>query len=166
MVRQRLAAYKTYVREKFEAAVSEDHPATDIALSFSGGLFVAALPNFGLALVLFGLLARYVDRVSSLALLAVLVVMNPPVKWAIYVAGLWVGSRLLGPVPGLSMSEFSVSQLSVSMGPELFVRLFVGTTCIAALAALVSYIGALRFIREFRQREIELAEQLPEVFTE
>lgn len=166
MVRQRLVAYRRYVRAKFEAAVSEDHPATDIALSFSGGLFIAALPNFGLALVLFAAAARYVDRVSNLALLAVLVVMNPPVKWTIYVAGLWLGSRLFGPVDGLSVLDLSLASLSPSTGPELFVRLFVGTTCIAAIMAVVSYFAALRFIREFRQREIELADQLPDVLSE
>jgi len=112
VVRQRFAAYRGYVREQLESAFGEDHPATDIALSFSLGLFVAALPNFGIALVLFAALIRYVDRVSSLALLVVLVIMNPPVKWAIYAVGFWLGSRLLGPVPGSLGGGVFVSRIS------------------------------------------------------
>jgi len=162
VVRHRLSAYRAFVREKLEAAFGEDHPATDIALSFSLGLFVAALPNFGIALVLFAAVIRYVDRVSSLALLAVVVMMNPPVKWVIYVAGFWLGSRLLGPVPGVSITEFSIADLSLSVGPEVFVRVFLGSLCLAALIAVVSYVAAMRFIRELRQREIELVDTLPD----
>jgi len=166
VVSQRLSAYRAYVREQLEAAFGEDHPATDIALSFSLGLFVAALPNFGLALVLFAALIRYVDRVSSLALLVVLVIMNPPVKWVIYAASFWLGSRLLGPVPGISVAEFSIADLSLSVGPEVFVRVFLGSFCIAAVIAAVSYVAAMRFIRELRQREIELVDQLPDLTSE
>ncbi|MFD1641075.1 DUF2062 domain-containing protein [Halohasta litorea] len=165
-MRQRLVTYRGYVREQLEAAFGEDHPATDIALSFSLGLFVAALPNFGIALVLFAALIRYVDRVSSLALLAVLVIMNPPVKWAIYAAGFWLGSRLLGPVPGISVTEFSIADLSLSVGPEVFIRVFVGSFCLAAVIAVVSYVAAIRFIKELRQREIELVDKLPETFSD
>ena len=166
MVSQRLSAYRTYVRERLEAAFGEDHPPTDIALSFSAGLFVAALPNFGLALVLFAVVIRFVDRVSSLALLSVVVIMNPVVKWAIYAAGFWLGSRLLGPVPGISVAEFSVADLSLSVGPEVFLRVFLGSLCLAAVIAVVSYVAALRFIRELRQREIELVDTLPDSFSD
>lgn len=166
VVRQQLATYRRYVREQLETAFSEDHPATDIALSFSLGLFVAALPNFGIALVLFAALSRYVDRVSSLALLAVLVIMNPPVKWAIYAAGFWLGSWLLGPVAGLSMGAFSIADLSLSVGPEVFVRVLLGSVCIAVGIAVMSYFAALRFIRELRQRDIELVDQLPDTLSE
>jgi hypothetical protein len=40
---------------------------------------------------------------------------------------------------------------------------FLGSFCIAAAIALVSYVAALRFIRELRQREIELVDQLPDL---
>jgi len=166
VVSQRLSAYRTYVRERLEAAFGEDHPPTDIALSFSAGLFVAALPNFGLALVLFAVVIRFVDRVSSLALLSVVVIMNPVVKWAIYAAGFWLGSRFLGPVPGISVAEFSVADLSLSVGPEVFLRVFLGSFCLAAVIAVVSYVAALRFIRELRQREIELVDTLPDSFSD
>jgi uncharacterized protein (DUF2062 family) len=158
----RLSTYRAQVRETFEAAFGADHPPKDTALSFAFALFIAGLPNFGLALVLFAVLARYVDRVSGLALVAAIVVMNPPVKWAIYAGGFWLGSRLLGPVPGVSVTEFSLADLSLSTGPELFGRVFLGSFIIAAICAVVGYVVALRFIHLLRQREIDLADKLPD----
>ena len=166
MGRHRLSAYRQYVREQLEAAFSEDHPPTDIASTFSFGLFVAAIPNFGLTLVLFAALARYVDRVSNLALLSVIVIMNPPVKWAIYAAGFWLGTRLLGPVAGVSVTEFSVADLSLSVGPDVLVRVFVGSVVISGVVGLAGYVLALRFIAELNRREVDVVDQLPDVLSE
>lgn len=161
MVSQRLSAYWARIREGLEAAFSEDHPPGDVATTFSVGVFVAALPNFGVALVLFAALARYVDRVSNLALVAAVLVMNPPVKWAVYVASFWIGSRILGPIPGVSATE-----LSLSAGPAVFVRVFVGSVVVAAVAAVVGYVLALRFIRELRRRDLDVTETLPDAIVE
>lgn len=164
--RSRISTYRRRIREGLEAAFDEELPPTDVASSFSFGLFVAALPNFGLALVLFALLARYIERVSKLALLAAILVMNPPVKWGIYLAGLWLGLHLLGPVPGVSVSSFSVSTLSLSAGPDVFLRVFVGSLVISTAAAVIGYAIALRFIRKLRERDAQLSETLSEVFHE
>ena len=166
MVSHRLSAYRRYVRERLEAAFSEDHPPTDIAAAFSFGLFVAAIPNFGLTLVLFAALARYVDRVSNLVLVSVVVIMNPPVKWGIYAAGFWLGVRLLGPVPGVSVAEFSVADLSLSVGPEMLIRVMLGSVIISAVIGFVGYFGALRFIAELRQREVDVVDHLPELLSD
>jgi membrane protein implicated in regulation of membrane protease activity len=53
MLRQRLSTYRSLLREKLEAAFNEDLPPHEIAATFGFGVFVASLPNFGLALVLF-----------------------------------------------------------------------------------------------------------------
>lgn len=161
MERHRLSAYRERVRDGLEAAFSEELPPKDVASSFAFGVFVAALPNFGTALVLFALLARYVDRVSKLALLAAILVMNPPVKWGVYAAGFWLGVRFLGPVPGVSISD-----LSLSAGPEVFLRVFVGSLVIAAIVAVISYAVAVRFVRELRERDAQLSETLAEVLHE
>lgn len=166
MSRHRLSAYRERVREGLEAAFSEELPPKDVASSFSFGVFVAALPNFGIALVLFALLARYVDRVSKLALLAAILVMNPPVKWAVYAASLWLGLQLLGPVPGVSASTLSISTISLSAGPEVLLRVFVGSLVISAAAAAIGYVVALRFIRELRQRDVQVTETLSDVIHE
>ena len=157
MSRQRLVTYRAAIAERLEAAFSDDHPPKDVALTFGFGTFLAALPNFGLALVIFALLGRYADRVSNLALVAVLVVLNPPVKWAIYAAGFWLGSRLLGPVPG-----GLAAALSPSTGPEVFLRLVVGTAIVAAGCAVAGYLAARRFIRELDRRELTLGDGLVE----
>ncbi|MFQ3319530.1 MAG: hypothetical protein ACI8UR_000031 [Natronomonas sp.] len=158
MVRQRLAAYRAHVRQKLKAAFNDDVPPKDTASSFSFGLFLAALPNFGIALVVFAALAYFADRVSKLALVAAVVVMNPPAKWAVYVASFWLGSKLFGPVEGAS-----VSTLSLSLGQDVLFRLFVGNVIIAIVLGLIGYVAALRFIRELRERDIDVVEKLPVV---
>ena len=160
-VRRRLSAYRARARERLEEAFSEDLPPRDVAATFSVGLFVAALPNFGLALVCFALAAHYLERVSNLALVAVLLVMNPPVKWVSYGLGFWVGSRLLGPVPAAAGGG-----LSLALGPPAFLRLLVGTAVVAAVVAIAGHLAALRFVRELRRRDLELAEEVTDVLAE
>lgn len=155
MLGQRLSTYRTLLREKLEAAFSEDLPPHDIAATFGFGVFVASLPNFGLALVLFALLAYYVERVSDLALVASVVVVNPPVKWGIYAVSFWLGNRLLGPT-----SDATVSNLSLSVGPSVLLRLFVGNLLVSVALGVGGYAVALRSIRALRRRDIEIAERL------
>lgn len=149
------------MRGRLAEAFSEDRPPRDVAATFSTGLFVSALPNFGLALVCFALAARYLDRVSNLALVAVLLVMTPPVKWVIYGVGFWLGSRLLGPIPGDIGGE-----LSLAVGPAVFLRLLVGTAVVAVLVAVAGYLAALRFVRELRRRDLELADEIADAVAE
>ena len=159
MPRRRLSAYRSLVGRKLTAAFEEELPPRDVAATFALGLFVASLPNFGTALALFAALAYYVERVSKLALVAAVVVMNPPVKWAIYLASLWLGNRLLGPIPGATVTEFSLSQLAV-LGPGVLVRLLVGNLLISAVVAVAGYLLALRSFRELRRRDVDLAERV------
>lgn len=160
MVGGRASAYRQRVADGLEAAFSEDLPPRNIASSFSFGVFVAALPNFGVALVVFAALAYFVDRVSKLALVAAVLVMNPLAKWAVYAASFWLGSRILGPVEGASVSSLSLSSLSFSVGQDVLLRLVVGNVVIAATVAFVGYFVALRFIRELEARDIEVVETL------
>ena len=160
MPARRLREYRNLVGEKLTAAFAEDLPPRDVAGTFAFGVFVASLPNLGTALLLFAALAYYVDRVSKLALVAAVVVMNPPVKWAVYLASLWVGNRLLGPAQGATLSEFSVAQLW-SVGPQVLVRLVAGNLVVSTLLAVVGFVLALRFVRELRERDIAVVERLP-----
>lgn len=153
MPRRRLSQYRTLIGEKLGAAFREDLPPRDVAGTFAFGLFVASLPNLGTALVLFAALAYYLERVSKLALVAAVVVMNPPVKWGTYLVSLWVGNRLLGPAPGATLSEFSLSQLT-AVGPAVLLRLVVGNLLVSAALAAVGYALALRFVRELRERDV------------
>jgi uncharacterized protein (DUF2062 family) len=161
MIQGRLSAYRSHVRSELERAFSEELPPHDVATSFSVGVFVSALPNLGIALVLFVALAYTFERVSKLALFASVIVMNPPVKWAIYAVSFWLGSRILGPSESASLSE-----LSLSVGPEVLLRLLVGNLIIAVVIAVVGYVLALRLTRELRRRDIEVVERIVEPFTE
>lgn len=156
MIGARLSAYRDRVREALEAAFSENLPPTDVAASFAFGVGVAALPNFGLALVAFAALAYHVERVSNLALLAAGVVMNL-VKGAVFAASIWLGSLILGPAPGAASSA-----LSPSVGPAVLLRLFVGNVLIAAVVSVAGYVAALRFVRELRRRDAEPVDALPD----
>lgn len=144
------------VVDALERAFAEDRPPQEVATSFSVGLFLAGLPNFGLALVAFAAMASLADRVSKLALIAAVVVMNPVVKWAIYVGGFWLGARLLGPVPA-----GSGPLLSLSAGRPVLLRLLVGNVVIAGACSAIGYVAALRFVRELERREIDLGEVVP-----
>jgi hypothetical protein len=161
MTNGRLAAYRKRVSAELERAFSEELPPHDVATSFSVGVFVSALPNFGVALALFVALAYAFERVSKLALFASVVVMNPPVKWAIYAASFWLGSQILGPVEGASISE-----LSFSVGPAVLLRLLVGNLVIASVVAVVGYALALRLTRELRRRNIDVVDHITEPFSE
>ena len=164
MPRRRLSAYRSRLAERLAAAFREDRPPRDVAATFGFGVFVASLPNFGVALALFAALGYWVERVSGLALVAAVVVMNPPVKWAVYLVSLWVGNRLLGP------TEATVSGLSVSttasVGPSVLLRLFVGNLLVSALLGVAGYLLALRFVRELRRRDAELGDRLAESLPE
>lgn len=141
------------MRGSLAAAFDEDRPPREVASSFSAGLFLAALPNFGLALVVFAALAYLHERVSKLALVAAVVVMNPVVKWGVYVVAFWLGSQVLGPVPA-----DAGSLLSLSAGRPVIVRLLLGNVLIAGVVSAGGYVAALRFARALEHRDLDVGE--------
>lgn len=156
MFRERLSSYRIRVRSELDAAFAEEHPPHDVATSFAIGVFVTTLPTLGAGLLLFVAIAYLFDRISKLALFASVVVLNPVVKWGVYAVSFWLGTRLLGPVSGVTVSE-----VSFSAGPEIAVRLLVGNLILAVVFTVVGYVVVLRLVREFRRRDIDVAEQLP-----
>jgi uncharacterized protein (DUF2062 family) len=126
-------------RDGLERAVVADHTPDQIAASFAFGAFVVALPTAGTALALFALAGYLVERVSKLALVATLVVFNPPVKWAVYGVSYWVGVQLLGPVPGVSASPAVVRNVSLSAGSAVLARQLLGNLLVATVLAVVGF---------------------------
>ncbi|MCQ4332745.1 DUF2062 domain-containing protein [Natronomonas sp. F2-12] len=161
MVPGRLIAYRDRVRSTLETAFETEHSPHDVAASFAAGVFITALPTLGTGLLVFVLLAAISDRVCKLALLASVVVLNPAVKWGVYAASFWLGNRILGPVPGISLSG-----VSLSAGPDIVARLLVGNLVIAVVFTVVGYAVVLRLVLAFRRRELELGDALPEVGSE
>lgn len=157
MSRRRVAAYRNRIREEFERAFREDRTPHEIAASFAFGSFVTMLPTLGTGLLLFVVVVAVVTRVSKIALLTPVLIFNPAVKWGVYGTSFWLGTVLLGPV-----TDESVLDLSLSAGPEVLVRLFVGNLLLAVAVALVSYVIVLRLAREYRRRSVEVADLVPE----
>lgn len=161
MLREKLSSYRAGVVAEFEAISAEGHPPHDIAASFAVGVFITTLPTLGAGLLLFVLIAAVFDRVSKLALFASVLVLNPVAKWGVYAASFWLGTLLLGPAPGVRLSD-----VSFSAGPEIVTRLLVGNAILAVVFTVVGYVLALRFVRACRRRNIEVAEILPEGLSE
>ncbi|MFW6320735.1 MAG: hypothetical protein ACOC0Z_02700, partial [Halohasta sp.] len=65
-----------------------------------------------------------------------------------------------------SVTEFSVADISLSVGPEVLLRVFLGSVLISAVIGVVGYFMALRFIAELHRREIEVVDKLPELLSE
>ena len=103
-------------------------------------------------------LVALVERISKLALFASVVVLNPVVKWGVYAASFSLGSVLLGPVPGATPAE-----ISLSAGPGILARLLVGNLILAVVLTAVGYVVVLRLVTSFRARNVSVSELLPDV---
>jgi uncharacterized protein len=160
MVRERLVRYQGEIRRELEAAFDERSSPHAVAGSFALGVFITSLPTLGTGFVVFAALLLLVDRVNKAALLASVVVLNPVVKWGVYAASFWLGTLLLGPVPGLTPAEI---ELSFSAGPEIVHRLLLGNLILAVVFTLVGYWVVLRLVVEYRTKEIDVEEMLPEI---
>jgi uncharacterized protein (DUF2062 family) len=157
VLREKLSSYRAGIEAEFEAISAEDHPPHDIAASFALGVFITSLPTLGTGLLLFLVIAYLFERVSKIALFASVLVLNPVAKWGVYAASFWLGTVLLGSVPGATRSE-----VSFSAGPEIVTRLLVGNLILAVVFTVVGYLLALRLVQEYRRRDIEVTELLPE----
>lgn len=142
-VRTRVAA----VRRKVEEALREQHTPEQVASSFAIGVFITALPTLGVGVLAFFVIAYLFENVSKIALFASVIVLNPVVKWGVYGTSFWLGSSILGPVEGISLS-----QVSIDAAPGIVSRLLVGNLLIAVLFTVVAYFGAYRLTVEYRRR--------------
>lgn len=151
-MRERLAAVRERAREAVEASLQADHTPHEVAASFALGVFVTALPTGRTALLLFVAIAYLFERVSKLALAASLVVFNPVVKWSVYGASFWLGTRLLGPVPGVSARP-SLSEFTLDAGRAVLVRHLLGNALLAVLFAVLGYLVVRALLRGYHEFE-------------
>lgn len=156
-MRNRLTAYRKRAKAEIETAFREEHTPHETATSFSVGVFITAMPTLGTGLLLFAVIAYLSSRVNKLALLASVIVLNPVVKWGVYATSFWLGTLILGPVPGISLTE-----VSFSAGPAVVARLLVGNLIIAIVFSVAGYLLALRLVRELHRREVDPAEFVPD----
>lgn len=146
---------------EFERAFGEEYTPHQVAGSFAIGVFVTALPTLGTGLLSFLVIARLTDRVSKIAMFASVLVLNPAVKWGVYGASFWLGSRLLGPLPDVTTTD-----LSFSMGPEILRRLILGNVLIAIVLTAVGYLAALWLVIEFQRRDVDIVDLVPDAIVE
>jgi uncharacterized protein (DUF2062 family) len=137
------------VRDRLVAAFLEEYTPREVAVSFSLGVFITALPSLGTGVLAFFLLAYLFDRLSKIALFASVVVLNPVVKWGVYGASYSLGRFVLGPAPGVSLEGVSPS---LSMGVDVLARLVLGNLILATVFAVVAYVGARRIVAALRRR--------------
>lgn len=142
----RLRRVRERVNRRLVQAFVETHTPREVAVSFSIGVFVTALPTLGTGLLVFLGLA-VLSRVSKIAMFASVLVLNPVVKWGVYAASYSLGRFLLGPAP-----DASFTSISASMGVDVLARLWLGNLLLATLFAAVGYVFALRTVETFRRR--------------
>lgn len=147
MLRRRGRRLLARVRREIHDALRETHTPRQVAASFALGVFITALPTLGTGVLLFFAIAYLISSVSRIALFASVIVLNPVVKWGVYGGSFWLGSELLGPVSGIS-----VTQISLAAGPQIVERLVVGNLILAVLFTVVAYFVGYRFTVEYRRR--------------
>lgn len=155
MLRERVAGYRGRVRAELEAAFDENNPPHDVAASFAIGVFITSLPTLGFGLLVFVALAALFERISKLALFASVVVLNPVVKWGVYVASFWLGTLILGPAPGATPAN-----VSLAAGPEIVTRLLLGNLLLSVVFTVAGYVAVLRLVKSFRARNVAVEELL------
>ncbi|PSQ60171.1 MAG: DUF2062 domain-containing protein [Halobacteriales archaeon SW_9_67_25] len=147
MLRGRMSEARRRVKERLVEAFVEEYTPREVAFSFSVGVFITALPTLGTGLLLFLVLGYLFERLSKIAMFASVIPLNPVVKWGFYAASFSLGTLLLGPVPGVSFEG-----VSLSAGPGILARLWLGNLILATASAVVAYVLAFRLVTEFRQR--------------
>jgi len=147
MVRRRVARVRERVKDRLVRTFLEKYTPQEVAFSFAVGVFITMLPTLGAGILVFFVLAALFDRLSKVAMLASVVVFNPVVKWGVYGASYSLGTVLLGPAPGVSFSG-----VSLSAGPDILARLWLGNLILALLFATVGYVAGLRLVNEFHRR--------------
>lgn len=160
MVVERLVAYRDRIRAELERVVAEEAGAHELATSFAFGAFVTMLPTLGVGLVVLAATVSLSERANGPAMFASVVVFNPFVKWGVYAGSFSLGSLLLGPIPDVTATE-----ISLSAGPEVLVRLLVGNLLLAAVCAAVCYVLVNRFAQQFRRRNAGLDGLAPGPFS-
>ncbi len=138
---------KTDLRLELEKALDGEYTSRQVAGSFALGVFITSLPTLGVGILLFFVIAHLFAGVSKLALFSSVLVLNPAVKWGVYGASFWLGSTLLGPVEGVTRSD-----LSLSAGPEIVVRLVAGNLIIAVVFTIAAYGLAYWLTAAYRRR--------------
>ncbi|MFC6722546.1 DUF2062 domain-containing protein [Halobacteriaceae archaeon SHR40] len=139
--------YSRRLQARLRRAFTQEFPPHQTAMSLSLGIFLMALPNLGVSVLLLGAIGYRYDWINRMALLAAVMILNPLAKGTVYVVSFGLGATILGPIPGVSASD-----VSLSAGTDVLVRLFLGNLLFAAGLAAAGYAVALYGVHATRRR--------------
>lgn len=154
MLAERLARYRAQIREKLLAAFREDRTPRQIAASFAIGIFITTLPTGGVGVGLFFVFISLWSWISKPAIFASVVVLNPAVKPAVYLASFQVGEIVLGP-NSVHTQDATITE-SALLGTR---QLLVGNTVLAVGLSVLGYVLLLYLTRAYRRRSTEDSDQ-------
>ncbi len=158
---ERWQNYRRKTVAEFRRAFDEDHTSHQVALSFSIGVFLTAMPTLGTGVLMMVGLAYYFAWMSKVALFCAVLILNPLVKPFVYVASYWLGALLFGTG---DVTYFDRQMLNSAA--EILRNLVLGNLAIAVFFAVVSYFAALAVVTEYRRRDIHVVEDVAEEVVE
>ena len=148
-MRHRYRSLRSRLSTELKKAFEEDHTPREVGLSFAFGIFLTVIPTLGLGLVVFLILIRLSDRVSSLALMSTVIVVNPVVKPVFHLAGISLG----GFITGKTISE--------NLDPvNLLIMLYTGSFVLAVFLSVISYFIVVKAVRKYREKELHTLKDL------
>lgn len=155
MVASLRATYTNRIRRELRSSLTEDSTPHEVAASFSIGTFITMLPTLGTGLFVMAVLVYLSEWFNKIALFGSVVVFNPFVKSGVYAASVMLGFALLGPVDGVGLGDSP----SPSDGTGILLRLLVGNTILAVVAALLAYVAAHRFATAYHHHQLPRVER-------
>ncbi|MFP8956084.1 DUF2062 domain-containing protein [Natrialbaceae archaeon A-CW3] len=150
MVRERLVRYRDRIRRELLRAFREEHTPHEIAASFAIGIFITAMPSGGLGIGLFFLFVYWWSWVSKTAIFASVVVLNPLIKPAVYLASYHVGAFIFGTEPVLTVNNGHLDTVLM-----IIQFVLVGNLIIAIGLAVASYVTVYHLTLAHRKRKAE-----------
>ncbi len=154
---ERWLNYRRKTVAEFRRAFDEDHTSHQVALSFSIGVFLTAMPTLGTGVLMMLGLAYYFAWMSKVALFCAVLILNPLVKPFVYVASYWLGGVLFGAE---DVTYFERELLNSAAA--VLRNLVLGNLLIAVSLAALSYFAALALVSEYRRRDIHVVEDVAE----
>lgn len=162
MVRERLRQYSNRIRAEIYSSLTAEYSTRQVAGSFAIGTFITMMPTLGTGVLVFFVLIYVFDWMNKIALFASVLVFNPVVKWGVYAASFALGIALLGPVDGFGIGDVP----SISEGNDILVRLLVGNTILAIIAAVLSYVVVYRLVDAYEDRAFPVVAETVDQFVD
>ena len=133
------------IRAKLQEAIREGAGEKSLAAGFAVGVFFSFTPLVSLHMVL-ALLVAIIFRLSKVAAVAGAWVNNPYTMPFVFYGCFRLGKRILGVhIPTPAFDEIRLSTILSTARPYA-APLFLGTTIVGALAALLAYVIVYRIV--------------------